>query len=489
MASVEAELAQLREMVHDLQRRQSPTYQPGDTGFILMSTALVMLMLPGLGYFYSGLARAKNALSLIFICYLSMAVTALQWWLFGYSLAFSASGNPIIGNCQYCLLRGVWGDIPAGLISANTFQIFQLMFASLTVALIFGSGAERIRVVPSAILIFVWVTAVYCFIAFWTWNPDGWMKKLGVYDFAGGNVVEIASGFSALAYAFVVGKRHGESHEFKPHSVSNVALGTAMLWFGWFGFNGGSALGANDRATISIANTHFAACAGGLVWAVLDYRKNRKWSMIGFCSGAVSGLVAITPACGFVGMPAAFAVGALAGLGCHFSCDLKHYLGYDDALDVFGVHGVGGLIGTFLTGVFAEQSVAALDGAVIAGGWVNLHWIQVPIQLAGMAATAAWSFVITFGLCWVMNKIPGLHLRLDREHEELGIDQTEMGEVAFDYMESLSNTQEFGWSPAPKTAKNLKVPSEVVVQGIELAGSESAANDAASGSSSTRPAI
>jgi Amt family ammonium transporter len=270
-----------------------------------------------------------------------------------------------------------------------------------------------------------------------------------------------------------------------------------MLWFGWFGFNGGSALAANDRAAISLANTHFAASMGGIVWAILDYRKNHKWSMVGFCSGAVSGLVAITPACGFIGMPAAFATGALAGLGCHFACDIKHYFGFDDALDVFGVHGVGGLIGTFLTGVFAQKSVAALDGSDIAGGWIDQNWIQVPIQLAGMAATAAWSFVVTFAICWLMNKIPGLHIRLQRDHEELGIDATEMGEYAFDYIESLSNSQEWGfYTPKTKTATNVqgaKVEGDgvepvhdVILQGIEMAESS---NGSIIGSASGRPSF
>lgn len=263
--------------------------------------------------------------------------------------------------------------------------------------------------------------------AFWAWGPTGWAKTLGVLDFAGGTVVHISSGFASLAYAYVVGKRHGESHEFKPHSVSNIALGTGLLWFGWFGFNGGSALASTDRAAMAILTTHLAAATAGGVWSLLDYIRKRKWSLVGYCSGAVAGLVGITPACGFVSPASALAIGALTALVCHFAVELKHKLGYDDALDCFGVHGVGGFVGCILTGIFAQSSIATLDGAVISGGWLDKNWIQVPIQLGGAAAGAAWSFAVSFILLWVMNKIPGLALRLPKDAEMLGTDQAEHG--------------------------------------------------------------
>ncbi|KAI9002073.1 ammonium transporter 1 [Hyaloraphidium curvatum] len=438
------------ELVHQLLKRQDEnateptpdqgpaappdTYQSGNTGFVLMCAALVFLMIPGLGYFYSGLARSKNALSLIFICYLSVTVVALQWFLFGYSLSFAPSGNVFMGNCDFCLLRQVWWDVPSGAISSISFCLFQLMFASITPALIFGSAAERIRVIPSAVFIFIWATIVYDPLAFWAWGPTGWAKTLGVLDFAGGTVVHISSGFSSLAYAYVVGKRHGEGHEFKPHSVSNVALGTAMLWFGWFGFNGGSALASNDRAAMACLVTHLSAAVAGGVWSLLDFIRKKKWSLVGYCSGAVAGLVGITPASGFVSPASSLAIGALTSLCCHFAVELKHKLGYDDALDCFGVHGVGGFIGCLLTGIFADSTIATLDGAVIPGGWLNQNWIQFPIQLAGAAAGAAWSFVISFILLFAMNKIPGLQLRLPKDAELLGTDQAEHGEDAYEYV-------------------------------------------------------
>lgn len=365
-------------------------------------------------------------------------------------------------------LRLFWShrwDTSVGLISSITFCAFQLMFASIvspslalpsglrtqpdhqqshslplsllikkTPALIFGSVAERVRVIPAAIFIFLWTTTVYDFLAFWAWGPTGWAKLLGVYDFAGGTVIHISSGFSALAYAMVVGKRHGEQAEFKPHSVSNVALGTAMLWFGWFGFNGGSALASNERGAMAVLVTHIAASVGGAVWVIIDYIRKRKWSLIGYCSGAVAGLVGITPACGFVSPASALAIGAITSVACHFGAELKHKLGYDDALDCFGVHGIGGYVGCILTGMFADSQLATLDGASVPGGWIDHYWIQVPIQLASGTAAAGWAFVVSYIILWIMNKIPFLHLRLHKEAELVGADQAEHGEDAYEWV-------------------------------------------------------
>jgi Amt family ammonium transporter len=425
----------------------APEILPGNEGFVLLCACLVMLMIPGLGYFYSGLARSKNALSLIFVCFLSMAIISLQWFFFGYSLSFADTAtNPMIGNCEYCVGLNVWSSANtlAPNVSNITFWFFQLMFASITPAIIFGSAAERVRILPGALFIFLWSTIVYDFVAYWTWGAQGWIKLLGAYDFAGGTVVHITSGFASLAYALVVGKRHGEKSSFKPHSASNVMLGTALLWFGWFGFNGGSALGANARAAMAMLVTHLSACTGGLVWTLMDYRKERKWSAVGFCAGAISGLVGITPGSGFVGPASAIAIGAITAICCNLAVEGKHKLGYDDALDCFGVHGVGGFVGCILTGIFAQSEIASLDGTTIAGGWLNQHWISVPVELGAATAAAAWSFFWTAAICWTMDKIPGLALRLHKDAESLGTDAAELGEYAYDYVESLSQVQEWG---------------------------------------------
>ncbi|KAI9029247.1 ammonium transporter AmtB-like domain-containing protein [Hyaloraphidium curvatum] len=403
--------------------------------------ALVFLMIPGLGYFYSGLARLRHALSLVFMCFLSITVVAIQWFLFGYSLAFAPSSSIWIGGGSFCLLRGIWYDVPVGEASSLVFMILQLMFATITPAIIFGSAAERIRIVPAAVFIFIWSTVVYCTIAYWAWGPSGWAKTMGVLDFAGGTVVHISSGFAALAYALVLGKRHGHKDEFKPHSASNVALGTALLWFGWFGFNGGSALDATDRAVMAIIVTHLSAAVGGGTWALLDRLRKGKWSLVGYCSGAVAGLVGITPGSGFVSPASALAIGASTAVACHFGVELKHKLGFDDALDCFGVHGIGGIYGCIVAGIFAENSIAQLDGATIPGGWLDGNWVQVPIQILGAFAGAAWSFVLSYALLWLMNKVPALELRLKKEKEIIGTDQAEHGEDAYQFVTTLQRPE------------------------------------------------
>ncbi|KAI9599583.1 ammonium transporter 1 [Syncephalis fuscata] len=429
-------------------RREEAAAMPlnnGDQAWVLTSTALVFIMIPGVGYFYSGMARSKNALSLIFLSMLSLAVVGLEWFIWGYSLTLAKDGSVFIGNLKQAFLMNV-GDTPhpnAPTVSGTVYCTYQSMFAALTPALAFGAAAERSRILPAIVFLFIWSTVVYNPIAYWTWAPNGWLRTLGSLDYAGGTPVHMSSGFAALAYALVVGRRHGFGKEdFKPHNYANVMLGTALLWFGWLGFNPGSAVAANGRAGMAAIVTNVAAAAAGLTWLLLAYRHERKLSSFHFCSGAVAGLVAITPASGFVQPWAALVFGIIAGCVCHFAGDLKHRLGYDDALDVFSVHGVGGLVGNLLTGIFTDASIAQLDGAVIEGGWINGNWIQLPIQMAASAAGASWAFGITFIILFIMNKIPALRLRVDEEEEALGLDVTQMGEYNYDQIMKPTNSLE-----------------------------------------------
>ena len=288
------------------------------------------------------------------------------------------------------------------------------------------------------VFMFVWLTLVYCPIANWTWNPNGWSYQLGGLDFAGGTPVHISSGTAAFAISVYLGKRRGYGTErlaYKPHNTSFVILGTVLLWFGWFGFNGGSALGASLRAVQACIVTNLAASVGGITWMLWDWRLERKWSAVGFCSGAISGLVGITPASGFVGSPAAVAIGFLTATGCNFATKLKFLFNVDDTLDVFASHSVGGMIGCITTGLFAQNYIAGLDGfSSINGGWLDRNWVQLGIQLADMTSGFSYSFVMTTIILWIMHFIPGLRLRASEEAEIVGIDDAYLGEFAYDYV-------------------------------------------------------
>ncbi|KAF8661215.1 hypothetical protein AX16_001495 [Volvariella volvacea WC 439] len=415
-------------------------YNLGDIAWILTCTALVWLMIPGVGFFYSGLLRRKNALSVIFVTLICIGVVSFQWFFWGYSLTFSDTGSAYIGNLKYFALQDVLEKPSAGStrLPAIVFCIYQLMFAAITPALAVGAIAERGRIGPLIPFVFVWTTIVYDPIACWTWNANGWSFVLGGLDFAGGTPVHIASGTAALAISVYLGKRRGYGTQrlaYKPHNTTYVILGTVFLWFGWFGFNGGSALAANLRAAQACFVTNLSASVGGLTWMLWDYRIERKWSAVGFCSGAIAGLVAITPGAGYVGAPAAVLFGFMAGTLCNFATQLKFLLGYDDTLDIFASHGVGGIVGNLLTGIFAQSSVAYYDGFTeIPGGWMDRHFIQLAYQLADSVAGVAYSFVMTTIILWIMHFIPGLRLRASETDEIVGIDDAEMGEFAYDYV-------------------------------------------------------
>ncbi|CAK4031196.1 ammonium transporter 1-like [Lecanosticta acicola] len=426
-------------------------YQSGDIAWVITSTALVLLMIPGAGFFYSGLARRKSALSLIWLSIMATAIVSFQWFFWGYSLTFSHHAGSFIGTLDNFGLAGVLGAPSTGSskIPDLLYAVYQGMFASITVALAVGAVSERGRMLPCVIFMFIWSTVVYDPIACWTWNPHGWVAKMGGLDFAGGTPVHISSGSAALAYSYILGKRTGHGTHalnYRPHNVTHIVIGTVFLWVGWFGFNAGSALSANLRAIMAAVVTNLAACVGGVTWCLVDYRLEKRWSTVGFCSGVIAGLVAITPGSGYVPAWAAVVYGVVAGIGCNFATQLKYWIQADDALDIFAVHGIGGVIGNLLTGVFAVDYVAHLDGTTtIPGGWLNGNWIQVPIQIADSVTGMAYSFLMTCGILLLISTLsrvfPALKLRASPAEEEMGIDDAEIGEFAYHYVELVRDVR------------------------------------------------
>ncbi|KAL3449571.1 ammonium transporter AmtB-like domain-containing protein [Aspergillus insuetus] len=449
-------------------------YSSGDIAWIIMSTALVLLMIPGVGFFYSGLARRKSALSLIWLSLMSIGVVSFQWFFWGYSLAFSHSAGKYIGNLDNFGFKGVLAapSVGSSKVPDLLFAVFQGMFAAITVALAVGAVAERGRMLPCMIFVFIWSTIIYDPVACWTWNASGWVFNLGGLDFAGGTPVHIVSGTTALAYSLMLGKRRGHgTHElnYRPHNVTHVVIGTVFLWVGWFGFNAGSALSANLRAVMAAVVTNLAAAVGGVTWCLLDYRLERKWSTVGFCSGVISGLVAITPGSGFVTPWAAFIFGVVGAISCNYATKLKYVIKVDDALDIFAVHGIGGLVGNLLTGLFAADYIAHLDGVTeIDGGWINQNYIQLGYQLADSVSGMAYSF---FGSClilFIINMIPGLSLRASEEDEILGIDDAEIGEFAYDYVELTRDVINATTEQIDGASKRSTTPPGVVDASTEL---------------------
>ncbi|CUA68017.1 Ammonium transporter 1 [Schizosaccharomyces pombe 972h-] [Rhizoctonia solani] len=435
-------------VLHDSASGQMIVYNLGDISWMLSCTALVWVMIPGAGFFYSGLLRRKNALNMIYLSMTTIATVSFQWFFWGYSLTYSDSASPFIGDLKYFALRGVLEkpSIASDHIPATVHCVYQLMFAAFTPMLALGGFAERCRLGPIPLFVFVWTTLVYDPIACWIWNKVGWSRKIGAIDYAGGTPVHISSGTAALAISIYLGKRSGygtESLKYSPHNTTYVVLGTVFLWFGWFGFNGGSALSADLRAAYACTVTNLAASVGGLTWMLWDYFLGKRWSVVAFCSGALSGLVAITPAAGYVGSPAALVFGVVAGTLCNFATQLKFVLHYDECLDVFACHGVGGIVGNLLTGLFAQAYIAGLDPpsqivpsdepSKIAAGWLNRHYIQLAYQIADSAAGFAYSFIMTTLILWVFHFIPFLRLRTSEEAETVGIDENDMGESAYDF--------------------------------------------------------
>jgi Amt family ammonium transporter len=422
-----------------LDQRVSAAQSSADNSWMLVSAALVLLMTgPGLALFYGGLVRRKNMLAIMMQSFMLMAVISVLWALVGYSLAFGGNG-PVVGGFEHAFLRGVGADPNpdyAGTIPQATFMIYQLMFAIITPALITGATAERMKFSGTVLFLTLWFLFVYAPLAHMVWGKGGFLNaslggKFPTLDFAGGTVVHISSGVSALVCALYFGKRTGfPKQPMPPHSLVLSFVGACLLWVGWFGFNAGSALAASSLATSAFVATHFATAAAAISWSVAEWLKNGRASALGAISGAVAGLVAITPAAGFVAPMPALAIGFIAGLVCYFMVTkVKSIFGYDDALDAFGVHGAGGTIGALLTGVFAQQVVNPIFGAGKPTGGLDGHWGQVGNQLVGVLVAWGFALIGTIILLKITDMITGL--RVTEEQEIEGLDITQHGEEAY----------------------------------------------------------
>jgi ammonium transporter, Amt family len=420
-----------------------PVLNTGDTAWMLVSSALVLLMIPGLALFYGGMVRQKNVLSTMMHSFVAMGIVGVQWAIIGYSLSFGPdAGGGLIGNLSKTMLNGLISfkdgnpvytlfqnvTTEPGAIPEYVFAMFQGMFAMITVALVSGAVAERIKFTAWCLFVLLWTTLVYDPLAHWVWMTDGWLFKKGALDFAGGTVVHLSSGISALALLFFLGKRHGfPSERMAPHNLPLTMLGVGLLWFGWFGFNAGSAVvgvntsdAAGGLAGLAFMTTTIAPAAGGLAWMAAEWMHSGKPSALGFGSGVVAGLVGITPAAGFVQPGAALIIGVAAGLVCYGGILLKAKLKYDDSLDAFGVHGIGGTLGAILTGVFAT---------VGAKGLLMGDTKQFMTQLIAIAAAGAYALIVTLVLAFILDKTIGL--RVEKEDEIMGLDQTQHSESGY----------------------------------------------------------
>ncbi len=407
----------------------APKIDTGDTAWVLMSSALVLAMLvPGLALFYGGLVRTKNVLGTIMQSYMILAVVSLIWVLFGYTLAFGPDKGGIIGGLDWLGLHGV-GAEPSPTygptIPHEAFMLFQLMFAAITPALITGAFAERKRFSSTVLFAALWSILVYIPLAHWIWG-GGWLAKLGALDFAGGAVVHISSGVAALVCAVVVGKRRGYGTDYMaPHNLPMTLLGAGLLWFGWFGFNGGSALAANGLAVSAIVATHIAAAMAAVVWCVVEWLHRGKPTVLGVASGAVAGLATVTPASGYVGLLPAMVIGFLAGTACYFAIVWKGRFGYDDSLDVVGIHGVGGIIGILATGLFASKAINAAGNDGLFYGNPS----QFGVQLLTVAVAVVFSAVGSYAILRIVDGMTGL--RISSEEEATGLDLSQHNERAY----------------------------------------------------------
>jgi Amt family ammonium transporter len=405
----------------------------GDTAWVLISAALVMLMTPGLAFFYGGLVRRKNYLNVLMQCFIILAALSIQWVLIGYSLSF-APGTSWLGGFQWFGLNGVglepYPDYSAT-IPHQAFMIFQAMFAIITPALIIGAFAERMKFSAFLIFTLLWATFVYDPIAHWVWGVGGWLRNMGVLDFAGGTVVHINAGIAALVTALVIGKRTCyDKYTTPPHNLPFSVLGAALLWFGWFGFNAGSALGANGLAVNAFVVTNTAGAAAALTWAIIDWILNGSPTMLGTISGAIAGLATITPAAGFVGIGSAIVIGITASIFCFIAVSyVKHKFHYDDSLDAFGVHGIGGIWGTLATGLFATKAVNAAGADGLFFGNPRQLWIQ----FIAVIVSVGYTFIATFILYKLVDLIIGV--RVSDDDEAIGLDLTQHNERAYTMLE------------------------------------------------------
>ncbi|MGC0418586.1 ammonium transporter [Embleya sp. AB8] len=414
----------------------------GDTAWLLVATALVLLMTPALAIFYGGMVRAKSVLNMLMMSFVAIAVVTVVWLAFGYRLAFGGDlGGGLLGDLDGLFMAGTKPTDLHGTVPELLFMAFQLTFAILTVALISGAIADRTRFKAWVVFCGVWVTCVYVPLAHWVWGPDGWIAhRLGALDFAGGLVVEINCGAAGMAVALVLGPRIGFKRDpMRPHNLPLVVLGAGLLWFGWFGFNGGSALGANGLAAQALVNTQAAGCTALLGWLAVEKRRDGHATTLGAASGAVAGLVAITPACGVVDLPGALAIGLVAGVLCSFAVGWKHRFGYDDSLDVVGVHYVGGVVGTLLIGLFAAKDVTGGPTGLLHGGGAAL----LGKQLVAIVVVSAFSFGVTYAIAKAIDRTIGF--RAPADHEQQGLDLAVHAETAYD-LTAFAGTKR---TPAP----------------------------------------
>jgi Amt family ammonium transporter len=401
----------------------------GDTAWLLVSAALVMLMTPGLAMFYGGMVRRKNALGTIMQSFILIAVISIEWMLVGYSFAFGPDLGGIIGDLSWFGLSGV-DALPfkgyAATVPHQAFMIYQMMFAVITPALISGAFAERFKFSTYLVFTLLWALLVYNPVAHWMWGIGGWLRNLGALDFAGGTVVHLTAGVSALAAVFVIGKRKGYGHDnLAPHDLPMTVLGAAILWFGWFGFNAGSALAADGLSSSAFVATHMSAAGATVSWMLTEWYHRGKPTVLGAASGCIAGLGTITPASGFVTPPAALAIGLVAGVVCYVAVMLKVTFSYDDSLDVVGIHGVGGILGMLATGLFATV-------AVNAGGSNGLFYgnpRQLAIQALAVGVILVYSFVATYVILRLLEKTMGL--RVTDEQEVMGLDLSQHGEAGY----------------------------------------------------------
>ncbi|MEU7327749.1 MULTISPECIES: ammonium transporter [Streptomyces] len=428
----------------------APELSAANTGFMLICTALVMLMTPGLAFFYGGMVRVKSTLNMLMMSFISLGIVTVLWVLYGFSLAFGSDVGSVIGwSSEYVGLSGIgvtelWDGYT---IPVYVFAAFQLMFAVLTPALISGALADRVKFTAWALFIVLWVTVVYFPVAHWVWGSGGWLFEMGVIDFAGGTAVHINAGAAALGVILVIGKRIGfKKDPMRPHSLPLVMLGAALLWFGWFGFNAGSWLGNDDGVgAVMFLNTQVATAAAVLGWLIYEKLRHGSFTTLGAASGAVAGLVAITPAGGSVSPLGAIAIGVIAGVLCAMAVGLKYKFGYDDSLDVVGVHLVGGIIGSILVGFFATGGVQSDAAGLFYGGGVE----QLGKQVVGVVAVLAYSLVVSAVIALAIHKTIGM--RVSEDDEISGIDQVEHAETAYDFSGTGGGSVSRTTAPAPDT--------------------------------------
>ncbi|CAH2353487.1 ammonium transporter Mep1p [[Candida] railenensis] len=439
-------------MIESLSRRRIFTENSEyDTSYILVFTiasSMIWIMVPGLAFLYSGLARRKHALSMVWIVFVSSFIGCFQWYFWGYSIAFSnTSSNNFIGNLHFFGFKNLLGKLTdESTYPQISFALFQLQFMLVTLAILAGGCvAERGRFLPCMVFLFIWATIVYCPVVFWIWG-GGWAAQYGVLDYAGGGPVEILSGISAFVYSAFLGRRNETLMiNYRPHNISTIFLGTSLLYVGWLFFNGFSCGNASLKVPYSMMNTHLCGAFGGITWCLLDFRLEKKWSMVALCSGCISGLVAATPSSGMIPLWASVILGIVAGAICNFSTQIKYLCRVDDSLDVWAEHGMAGVIGLLFNALLGSRTVIGYDGVTDHdGGWLDHNWKQLYIQVAYILACMAYAGGVTAVICFVIDKIPGLHLRIDYNGEEAGVDEDQIGEFAYDYVEVRRDFLDWG---------------------------------------------